>query len=189
MRPPEERGAASPRRPAPPQGPDTIDLFAQDARAKVEALRETLNGLTSATDRLRETAQTVVEDHGRALVRLERATGTPAPVVMPTAAAAAVTPPPEKTVEPSRRSEPEPAAEQPEPEADPPSPKPRPSRPLGPAAPAPAAEPERRRPEAPRRRSPEPSPTPPSPPPAATPPRSRRRPTCRGSTRCPRGAS
>lgn len=101
---------------APPAPPEDIDLFTQDARAKVAALRETLNGLTSATDRLRETAQTVVEDHGRALVRLERATGTPAPTILPTAAAAAaVTPPPEAPVEP-RAPEPEP--ETPEPEAE-----------------------------------------------------------------------
>ena len=130
----EERGGGVAAPPAPPQD---IDLFAQDARAKVAALRETLNGLTSATDRLRETAQTVVEDHGRALVRLERATGAPASIVMPPAAAAAITPPPEAPVE-QRPPEPEPEPEAaPEPEAqvelepppERPRPRPRPSSP------------------------------------------------------------
>jgi hypothetical protein len=45
-----------------------------ETRRKVDALRDTLDGLTGASDRLREIAQVVVEDHGRALVRLERAT-------------------------------------------------------------------------------------------------------------------
>lgn len=105
---------------APPAPPPDIDLFAQDARAKVAALRDTLDGLSSATDRLRETAQTVVEDHGRALVRLERATGAPASIVIPTAAPAPVAP----------ATEPEPPAEKPEPiepEATPvPAPEPEP---------------------------------------------------------------
>ena len=72
---PEPRGGGGVA--APPAPPPDIDPFAMDARAKLAALRETLDGLTTATDRLRETAQTVVEDHGRALVRLERATGVP----------------------------------------------------------------------------------------------------------------
>jgi len=79
---PEPRGGGGVA--APPAPPPDIDPFAMDARAKLAALRETLDGLTTATDRLRETAQTVVEDHGRALVRLERATGTPSsPIVIP----------------------------------------------------------------------------------------------------------
>ncbi len=100
---------------APPAPPPDIDLFAQDARAKVAALRETLDGLTNATDRLRETAQTVVEDHGRALVRLERATGVASPIVIPAMPAAAA--PPQVAVPPAApaRTEPEPAAA-PEPE-------------------------------------------------------------------------
>lgn len=103
---------------APPGPPPDIDIFAQDARAKVAALRATLDGLTHATDRLRETAQTVVEDHGRALVRLERATGTPAQIVMP----APTGPPP-------------PPAEQPPPEPPPPpAEQPPPSPPAAPAA-------------------------------------------------------
>lgn len=79
-------GVAAP--PAPPAPPADVDLFAQDARVKVAALRATLDGLSNATDRLRETAQTVVEDHGRALVRLERATGAPASIVIPAMPAA-----------------------------------------------------------------------------------------------------
>lgn len=79
---PEPRGGGGVA--APPAPPPDVDPFAMDARAKLAALRETLDGLTTATDRLRETAQTVVEDHGRALVRLERATGAPSsPIVIP----------------------------------------------------------------------------------------------------------
>jgi hypothetical protein len=110
--PPEQRERSAPaaeREPrggggvaAPPAPPPDIDPFAIDARAKLAALRETLDGLTSATDRLRETAQTVVEDHGRALVRLERATGAPSsPIVIP-----------------SMQAQPAPAVE-PEPEPEP----------------------------------------------------------------------
>ena len=125
---------------APPAPPEDIDLFAADARAKVAALRETLDGLTSATDRLRETAQTVVEDHGRALVRLERATGAPAPVILPAAAAAAMTPPAE-TVAPREPAEPEP-----EPPAEPTAaveaPVAEPQAPAATPEPEPAAEPE-----------------------------------------------
>lgn len=150
----EERGGGVA---APPAPAEDIDLFARDARAKVAALRETLDGLTSATDRLRETAQTVVEDHGRALVRLERATGAPASIVIPAAAAAAVTPPPEAPVaprapEPEVTPEPEPEAA-PEPEAqaavtepEAPAPAPEPA-----AAPDAAVEPADRPPTAPPR--------------------------------------
>ena len=100
---------------APPAPPPDIDLFAQDARAKVAALRETLDGLTNATDRLRETAQTVVEDHGRALVRLERATGAPVADRDPVAAAA---PPPRRGRRPTAAGSP--AASRAEPEPPPP---------------------------------------------------------------------
>ncbi|HMS61067.1 MAG TPA: hypothetical protein PKD63_02230 [Solirubrobacteraceae bacterium] len=122
---PEEGGGGVAAPPAPP--PD-IDLFAQDARAKVAALRDTLDGLSTATDRLRETAQTVVEDHGRALVRLERATGAPAAIVIPAATpappAAPVEPPkppepPEPPAEAPVAAEPGPAAPEPEPEPEP----------------------------------------------------------------------
>ncbi len=140
----EERGGGGVA--APPAPPQDIDLFARDARAKVEALRETLNGLTSATDRLRETAQTVVEDHGRALVRLERATGAPAPVVLPAAAAAAVTPPPEiehrepePEPEPTPEPTPEPEAAVTEPEPPAPAPEPEPEPQPQPAPDEPAA--------------------------------------------------
>lgn len=56
-----------------------VEALAGDARARVDALRDSLDGLVGASDRLRETAQTVVEDHGRALVRLDRAAATQAP--------------------------------------------------------------------------------------------------------------
>lgn len=59
---------AAPVAPAP-----GVEALAGDARARVDALRDSLDGLVGASDRLRETAQTVVEDHGRALVRLDRA--------------------------------------------------------------------------------------------------------------------
>jgi len=136
--PPEHREYAAPaaeREPhgggggvaAPPAPPPDIDPFAMDARAKLAALRETLDGLTSATDRLRETAQTVVEDHGRALVRLERATGVPSsPIVIPSMQVQAPPAPeveaPEPVREPSEpettRPEPAAAVTEPEPAAD-----------------------------------------------------------------------
>jgi len=58
----------------PGAGPATppVGALADDARARMTALRASLDGLVGASDRLRETAQTVVEDHGRALVRLDR---------------------------------------------------------------------------------------------------------------------
>ncbi len=112
---PEPRGGGGVA--APPAPPPAIDPFAVDARAKLAALRETLDGLTSATDRLRETAQTVVEDHGRALVRLERATGVPSsPIVIPSMQVQAP-PAPAREPEP-RETTPEPPAAAPEPEPD-----------------------------------------------------------------------
>lgn len=120
---------------APPAPPPDIDLFAQDARAKVAALRDTLDGLTSATDRLRETAQTVVEDHGRALVRLERATGAPAAIVIPTA-----TPAPPAPAPPAPPPPREPEAPPEEPQAAEPAPEPKPEpEPEPTPAPEPAA--------------------------------------------------
>ncbi len=65
--------AAHPPAPAPTVQPDVGPLV-DETRRKVDALRTSLDGLTGASDRLREVAQVVVEDHGRALVRLERAT-------------------------------------------------------------------------------------------------------------------
>jgi hypothetical protein len=53
--------------------PDLAPLVRETQR-RVDSLRDTLEGLTGASDRLREVAQVMVEDHGRALVRLERAT-------------------------------------------------------------------------------------------------------------------
>jgi len=121
---PEPRGGGGVA--APPAPPPDIDPFAMDARAKLAALRETLDGLTTATDRLRETAQTVVEDHGRALVRLERATGVPSsPIVIPSLQATAA-PAPEAAVpaapvetppEAPREEEPPPHEPRPEPAA------------------------------------------------------------------------
>ena len=49
------------------------DLLLSRAHEQIAALRETIEGLMGTTDRLRAVARTVVEDHGRALVRLERA--------------------------------------------------------------------------------------------------------------------
>ena len=112
---PETRGGGGVA--APPAPPPDIDPFAIDARAKLAALRETLDGLTSATDRLRETAQTVVEDHGRALVRLERATGVPSsPIVIPSMQVQAP-PAPEVDAPPVPAREPEPEETVPEPAA------------------------------------------------------------------------
>ena len=75
-----------------------VEALAGDARARVDALRASLDGLVGASDRLRETAQTVVEDHGRALVRLDRASSAQAATVpeaaAPTAARAPAPPPP-----------------------------------------------------------------------------------------------
>ena len=68
LAPPAEVPEAPPARPQPDVRP-----FVDDTRRKVDALRTSLDGLTVASDRLREVAQVVVEDHGRALVRLERA--------------------------------------------------------------------------------------------------------------------
>ena len=59
--------------PAAPAAPDVGPLV-EETQRRVDSLRNSLDGLTGASDRLREVAQTVVEDHGRALVRLERAT-------------------------------------------------------------------------------------------------------------------
>ena len=56
-----------------PASPDLAPLVYETQR-RVDSLRDTLDGLTGASDRLREVAQVVVEDHGRALVRLQRAT-------------------------------------------------------------------------------------------------------------------
>ena len=73
--PPAEPPAPPAGPPAPPEPPAQPDVrpFVDDTRRKVDALRTSLDGLTVASDRLREVAQVVVEDHGRALVRLERA--------------------------------------------------------------------------------------------------------------------
>ena len=49
------------------------DLLLGRAHEQIAALRETIEGLMGTTERLRAVARTVVEDHGRALVRLERA--------------------------------------------------------------------------------------------------------------------
>ena len=69
--------ASRPRRRRPP-APDPADPglapLVYETQRRVDALRDTLDGLSGASDRLREVAQVVVEDHGRALVRLERAT-------------------------------------------------------------------------------------------------------------------
>ena len=70
-RPSQQRAAPRPRPAA--ASPDLAPLVYETQR-RVDALRDTLDGLTGASDRLREVAQVVVEDHGRALVRLERAT-------------------------------------------------------------------------------------------------------------------
>jgi hypothetical protein len=131
--PPPETGEATPPAtpapsvppPAPPPEPDPdpapaepdpeIARLADEAQRKVEALRDSLDGLEHASDRLRETAQTVVEDHGRALVRLERAAAPrPTPPAPPPASPASPPPPaePEPAPEPERaapvvRAEPE----------------------------------------------------------------------------------
>jgi hypothetical protein len=70
--------------------PDLAPLVHETQR-RVDSLRDTLDGLTGASDRLREVAQVMVEDHGRALVRLERATrqGDRPPQYAPEPAAAA----------------------------------------------------------------------------------------------------
>ncbi len=68
--------AASPTWPPGPAAPAAPDVgpLVEETQRRVDSLRNSLDGLTGASDRLREVAQTVVEDHGRALVRLERAT-------------------------------------------------------------------------------------------------------------------
>jgi hypothetical protein len=123
--PPPAPEPAPPAPPPPPQVPQAgpspaepdpeLARLAGEAQRKVEALRDSLDGLEHASDRLRETAQTVVEDHGRALVRLERATAPrpPAPPLEPPVPAAAAPPEPEAEPEPgppAPPAEPEPAA-------------------------------------------------------------------------------
>ncbi len=85
---PETPVAASPGTGAPAPPAPGVTALADDARIRVHALRDSLDGLVGASDRLRETAQTVVEDHGRALVRLDRVSSAHA------AAQAPETPPP-----------------------------------------------------------------------------------------------
>ena len=72
------RPAAASRRRArdQPGAPPDLAPLLHETQRRVDSLRDTLDGLTGASDRLREVAQVVVEDHGRALVRLERATAS-----------------------------------------------------------------------------------------------------------------
>ena len=75
---PPPQAAAPPEAAEPPAIDDEVerpspDLLLARAHEQIAALRETIEGLVGTTDRLRAVARTVVEDHGRALVRLERA--------------------------------------------------------------------------------------------------------------------
>ncbi len=90
---------ASPAPPPPAPGPadPAVEELAADARQRLAALRASLEGLEGASDRLRETAQTVVEDHGRALVRLDRAGAAAPPAPPPEPAPTA---PPAEPVQP-----------------------------------------------------------------------------------------
>lgn len=111
----QDAAAAGGPPPSPPPSPpaaehpeDTgagdVAALAGEAQQKVDALRTSLDGVADASDRLRETAQTVVEGHGRALVRLER-TGLAAEgpeAAAPAARAAAAPEPP--TGPPQRRA-------------------------------------------------------------------------------------
>ncbi|MCD6726779.1 MAG: hypothetical protein LT070_06015 [Solirubrobacteraceae bacterium] len=97
---PGEAPAAAAGTPVPAYGSGPapeVETLLGVTRARIEALRDSLEGLSGASDRLRETAQTVVEDHGRALVRLERATAAAAAA---SSAEARTAPPPEPVGEP-----------------------------------------------------------------------------------------
>jgi hypothetical protein len=71
-RPELPRGEPAPPEPEAEAAPEPGDLAAR-ARDQLAALVETLESLADASERMRGVARTVVEDHGRVLVRLERA--------------------------------------------------------------------------------------------------------------------
>lgn len=71
---------AAPSAPAPPAAaappapvPAEIEVLVDEARVRADALRESLTSLVGVNDHLRETANTVIEDHGRALAQLDEA--------------------------------------------------------------------------------------------------------------------
>ncbi len=60
--------------------PAEIEVLVDEARVRAAALHDSLDGLVDVNDHLRDTAQTLVEDYGRLLVRVARlaAPGAPA---------------------------------------------------------------------------------------------------------------
>ena len=61
-----------------------------EVRRRMATLRTTLDGLAATGERLRGVAQVVVEDHGRALVRLERAAAAAGQIIEAAGAPVAV---------------------------------------------------------------------------------------------------
>ena len=90
--PPEAPHAA----PAAVPVPAEIEVLVDEARVRAGALHDSLDGLVDVNDHLRDTAQTLVEDYGRLLVRVSRlaAPSTPAEEQQPEAPATEAVPEP-----------------------------------------------------------------------------------------------
>lgn len=73
--PPPPTRAPTPPPPAAIPGPvpADIEVLVDEARVRADALRESLTSLVGVNDHLRETANTVIEAHGRALADLDAA--------------------------------------------------------------------------------------------------------------------
>jgi hypothetical protein len=130
----------------PPAGDPEVARLAAEAQRKLAVLRESLDGLERAGDRLRETAQTMVEDHGRTLVRLERSGAVargagPGPARVESVAPAEPTSTAAPQGEPDPRSVPDvvPVASAPAAPTPPAPAAPTPPVPAAPTPPAPAA--------------------------------------------------
>jgi hypothetical protein len=93
---PEVPLAAPRAEPSAVRVPAEIEVLVDEARIRAGALHDSLDGLVDVNDHLRDTAQTLVEDYGRLLVRVSRlaAPSTPAEKQQPDAPAPEAVPEP-----------------------------------------------------------------------------------------------